>query len=92
MYKYEKLAGMICKYFDDCRNNGKEEITISALDIEKLFDVSLSCGAAKRNSRFPLICQAMHNVPHYDGTPHEGPDPSSTFTVTYSLKKRRLLK
>ena len=89
MYKYEVVANEISKYFDQCRAQGMDSITISALDIEHRFNVSQCCGA-KTRSRYPLICQAMHNVPHYDGRAHDGPDPSSSFTATYNLKNRHL--
>ena len=89
MYKYQIIANEISQYFDSCRKQGVDSITISALDIEHRFEVSKRCGA-KSSSRYPLICQAMHNIPHYDGYIHDGPNPSSTFTVTYNLKKRHL--
>lgn len=91
MYKYQILANEISQYFDKCRKQGMDSITISALDIEHQFEVSKRCGA-KRSSRYPLICQAMHCIPHYVGCAHDGPNPSSTFTVTYNLKKRCIFR
>lgn len=89
MYKYEIIAKEICEYLDACKRRGMNSVTISARDIEHGFSVSARCGA-KAGSRYPLICQAMHRVPHYRGIAHEGPDPSSTFTMTFDLRKRRL--
>ena len=90
MYKYQILAKEISEYFDECRKRGMTGITVCARDIEHDFHVSQRCGALKP-SRYPLICQAMHAVPHYDAKMiHDGPDPSSTFTVTYDLPKRSL--
>lgn len=90
MYKYQIVANEISKYFDECRARGMESITISALNIEHMFEVSKGCGA-KNGTRYPLVCQAMHNVPHYSESAHDGPDPSSTFTMTYNLKKRHFV-
>ena len=89
MYKYQILAKEISQHLDRCRSQGIESLTLSALQIEHQFEVSKRCGA-KPSSRYPLICQAMHNVPHYLGAPHDGPNPSSTFTMTYNLRKRQL--
>lgn len=88
MYKYEILARELENYLDSCRQQGMEVVTLCARDIEHNFHVSERCGA-KKNSRYPLICQAMHYVRIYPGTIHPGPDPSSTFTITYQLKKRK---
>lgn len=88
MYKYEVLAKEIRDYLDRCRGQGMERVTLCARDVEHAFHVSERCGA-KKGTRYPLICQAMHNVPNYGGTIHPGPDPSSTFTITYDLRKRR---
>lgn len=87
MYKYEKIGEAIVGYLDQCKNEGADAITISALEVEHKFDVSALCGAEK-SKRYPMICQAMEYVhsKKYNGEIHAGPNPSSTFTITYYLR------
>ena len=89
MYKNEIIAKEISDYLDKCKSQGMENVTITARQVEHNFSVSRRCGA-KTGTRYPLICQAMHKVSRYKGVAHDGPDPSSTFTMTYDLRKRSL--
>ena len=86
MYKYEIIAKEITAYLDQHKNQGAESLTITAKQVEENFCVSQRFGA-KQGTRYPLIGQAVHNVSRYRSVVHDGSDPSSTFTMTYYLRK-----
>jgi energy-coupling factor transporter ATP-binding protein EcfA2 len=86
MYKYEQLSKEIIEYLKQQKKAGNKTFILNAKDVEHIFNVSERCGAAKGQTRYPLICQAMTKVTdRFQGTWIDGKNPSSTYTVEYRL-------